>query len=428
MSKLYVGAASRDITPKPEMLPLEKASPFGNINKILDTGATRAIALKSGEKTVLLISADIIGLPRCEETRAEISAMTGIAEKDIFMFGTHAHATPMADRKPKPGMPNTAAVGTTALYVDMLLGKMKEAALEAIENLKPAKMGIGYGKSYVNTNRNQDFTSNNMLGVNPEGPSDKTATVIRFDGEDGAPIAFFLNYAVHAVIMHCNRYDVNDPNAMGYSTDLPGRTSELFEKKYPGAVAIWTAAASGDQNPIFMTAGYCPNPENGEFMGVTIEGGGYGLLTLAANRHFDDMRRVAEKIVCDSEELEIATDMRPAVLPGRTVIREPGFENRMKRPTGYINEGEFEVPMALCRIGDVSLCCISGELYTTLGWKLKETVPNTVVISYYMDTVGYIPDDEAIEKVSFGAAAPYQPGYAADLMPENYRTMQREAN
>ncbi len=424
MSQLFAGAALRDITPSPDLLPLPKASPFGELDRVLDTGAVRALALRSGERTVLLITEDIIGIPYADETLTQLSKATGLAEKDIFLFATHAHATPFVGRK---RLPNTVspenAGGTTEIYLQRLLARTEEAALEALEKLRPAKMGIGYGKSYLNVNRNQDFTDRNMLGVNPEGPSDKTAAVIRFEDLHGEPTAFLLNYAVHAVIMHCNRPDPSSPDSLGYSADLPGATSALFEKKYPGAVALWTSGAAGDQNPIYMTSSYYPDPETGAFAMLAFQGGGYELLQVAAYRHFDDLRRINETIRCTDTDCDLATAGGNAELPGRKVLWKSGVVNLAVHPDGYINEGTFSLPMRVCRIGTLKLCCVSGELYTTLGSAIKAQAPDTLVLTHNMDSVGYIPDDEAIEKVSFGAAAPYQPGYAADLLPAAYLSL-----
>jgi hypothetical protein len=90
----------------------------------------------------------------------------------------------------------------SAAYTKQVEDASVEAVRRAKENLQPAKIGIGTGKAYVNINR-REYSSEGgwWLGYNPEGPSDKAVTVIRFDTLSGKPIAFLINYSVHAVVM-----------------------------------------------------------------------------------------------------------------------------------------------------------------------------------------------------------------------------------
>ena len=126
--------------------------------------------------------------------------------------------------------------------------------------------------AYVNINR-REFTPGRglWLGYNEEGPSDKTVTVLRFDDLTGKPIAFWINYAVHAVVMGPDNFQITG--------DIAGATSRFVEQHYLGKdrprsdagsrlrlrpeeraadedpVAVWTSGAAGDQNPVSMTTG-----------------------------------------------------------------------------------------------------------------------------------------------------------------------------
>ena len=62
------------------------------------------------------------------------------------------------------------------------------------------------------------------LGYNPQGPSDKTVTVMRFDALSGKPIAVFINYPVHVTVMGPENYQI--------SGDLAGATSRYVENYY----------------------------------------------------------------------------------------------------------------------------------------------------------------------------------------------------
>src|SRR6185503_9939361 len=96
-----------------------------------------------------------------------------------------------------------------------------------------------------------------------------TVTVLRFDDLSGKPIAFWINYAVHVVVM--------GPQNLQVTGDLAGATSRFVEQHYQGkdrvrsdggprlrlppeerndgVVAVWTSGAAGDQNPISIEPG-----------------------------------------------------------------------------------------------------------------------------------------------------------------------------
>lgn len=79
----------------------------------------------------------------------------------------------------------------------------------------------------MNVNR-REYSSETgwWLGYNPEGPSDKTVTVVRFEALSGKPIALLINYAVHAVVMGGENDQI--------SGDLAGATSRYVESYHRG--------------------------------------------------------------------------------------------------------------------------------------------------------------------------------------------------
>src|SRR4029077_1675899 len=130
----------------------------------------------------------------------------------------------------------------------------------------------GAGAAHVNVNRRELTPSQGWwLGYNENGPSDKTLHVLRFEDLAGKPIAFLVNYAVHAVVMGPDNYQITG--------DLAGATSRFVEQHYlgkdkprsdggprlrlrpeerssdDGPVAVWTSGAAGDQNPVSMASG-----------------------------------------------------------------------------------------------------------------------------------------------------------------------------
>src|SRR6516165_9727223 len=203
----------------------------------------------------------------CVEALSQrIAQETGIAIECQLIAAVHDHSAPAPFGMYGNNSPKSAA------YTKQVEDASVEAVRRAKDNLQPAKIGIGTGKAYVNINR-REYSSEGgwWLGYNPEGPSDKTMTVIRFDTPSGKPIALLINYSVHAVVMGGENYQI--------SGDLAGTTSRYVENYYRGepedaprsdagaaiqlrpqetsdkVVALWTSGAAGDQNPISLARG-----------------------------------------------------------------------------------------------------------------------------------------------------------------------------
>ena len=65
--------------------------------------------------------------------------------------------------------------------------------------------------------------------------------MLRFDKPSGEPIALFINYAVHAVVVA--------PDNTQVTGDLSGAASRWVEQRYGNKlVALWTSGPAGDQN------------------------------------------------------------------------------------------------------------------------------------------------------------------------------------
>lgn len=80
--------------------------------------------------------------------------------------------------------------------------------------------------------------------IYPDGPSDKTVAVVKFETLSGSPIAILVNYAVHGTGMGQENYEI--------TADVPGATSRYVEQYYGDQVVVpWTSGAAGDQCPIY---------------------------------------------------------------------------------------------------------------------------------------------------------------------------------
>ncbi len=195
---LRAGAAKVDITPQ-DLTGLTNLwrTPFAGVH---DPIFLRALVVDNGANIAAIVAADLLEFGDTMAVRERIANEIGIPADQIMITASHAHNTPRVG-KATAGASAQAGGPATAAYSEQVYDRIVEVVRQAKAALQPAQVGIGSGRADVNTNRAEYTSEGWKLGVNPQGPSDKTVWVVKFATPDGAPIALLMNYAVHAVVL-----------------------------------------------------------------------------------------------------------------------------------------------------------------------------------------------------------------------------------
>lgn len=428
-NQIYCGAGKANITPPQELLLRLPGLMGGRFSgKVYDELFVRAIALKSGGTTVLLASFDLDKAPDPEGNLTLLQERFGLSRDQILLFGIHTHTAPICSVRPFEGMNSREGrppdqQEAMLAYETLVRERLLEAAEAAVDSLRPARIGWAVGESYINVNRCQSFFVERedgtvqtccALGANPKGPVDHTLFVLKAEALDGEPIAFLVNYPVHCCVMISN--DSDGRGGFGLSGDIAGVTSQLMEEKY-GGVAIWSSGAAGDVNPIAMNQYYYPDPRTGAFREHKAEGPGAAAaaLRVLTGRHFADIAAVVRRIKCSTTQAVISAASGWSRTPGRRVVTHgKGPDAPVEIFTGEGIE-PYAVRLHPVMIGDVALCGVSGELYTTLGWEVQKASPavHTCIINHdacLSANSGYILDDATIARCEHNLPGHFIPG------------------
>jgi len=393
---LQAGAAKVDITPSADAaLPMSGFSGRKEGFKgIHDHIYVRAIVFSDGTRLAAIVAGELIGVPNAvwEELSQRIAKETNIPPEYLLLAAVHDHSAPAPF-----GMYGNSS-SKSAAYTNQVEDATVQGIRQAKESLQPAKIGIGTGRAYLNVNRREYSPDTGWwLGHNLEGPSDKTVTVIRIDALSGKPIALLVNYAVHAVVMGGDNYQI--------SGDLPGATSRFIENYYRGkpddaprndagaaiqlrpeqatesVVALWTSGAAADQNPNSLAP-------NSDFTLVDALGKilGEEAVRVAAAIHTTDRARIWGK-------------QQVFTCPGRKVAPGPLPRKEYK----WEDSDPVSIRLGLLTINDIALAGVSGEVMTMIQRHLKRESPftRTVMVTHANGSSGYIPDDAAFEQVSY---------------------------
>lgn len=425
------GAAIRDITPTRENgilpMPCGFSASVRELTCVHDPLYVRVIALKDEQTTVLLVSMDIVNM-EAQLFGPALSEHTGIPQEAIFLIETTAHSTIRAGAQARNG---TDPEGLRKLkqYTDIIMGQLFHAAEEALANMRPAKIGIGRAESYVNVNRDTIFTAEDETGIhefcdiafNPAGTSDRTVAVLRFEDEEGNPIAFFINYAIFNVLMDDNAAGENGTGAI--SADLAGYVSTHVENRYQGAVAMWCGGANCDQDPIMKAKLHYPDPDHGGRATAYLSPEACDtVLTCIGETNYADTLKAIESVKETKGNAVIRYAYDCMTIPGRTqtVERRQG-SNFVKLKYGAGKE--YRIGLTVLRIGDIAIAFHGGSIYSSIGMYMKQEsiLKDTLIATGYVNAAtpfdGAICDDSAIARGGHDAnRIKYRPGFVKNAL------------
>ena len=445
MNKLLAGFGRLDVTP-PLGIPIVGYYKPRFAEGVLDELEVNALALAVEDKKVVLLSVDNCGFSEtvANSYRDHICEVTGLPADCVFLHATHTHTGPstcptydkdlvlLADYENHPLLPE---------YFYYLRRKLADAALLALKDLKPAKMGWAVGNApkvaFVRRFRMKDGKVRTNPGVgnpdilHPIGDVDERVNVLRFDREgDTIVLANFGNH----------------PDAVGdslISGDWPTLFRHRLEKSLDNVKSIFFNGAQGDVNHVNV------NAKGGDFNDTFHDfddvDRGYGharhmgnVVAAAVLQVFDkvnytdvDSLKTLEKTIDipssmptpeEAKQAHILNDLHMAgkddEIPFEgmeltTVVAEAA---RMVR----LEHGPKSFPMNFIgvAVGNVALFGIPGEPFTGVGRGLKEAEGWDLVLPCCLTNGcrGYFPMIDAYQEGGYEARSSSFKAGAAELI------------
>ncbi len=403
-----------------------------NAEGFLDDLEVNALAVKNGDKTILLMAIDNVGIgANYPDFMQAISDRTSLPIEAIFLHCTHTHTGPstIAPLGCAKGEGDVAEQKLIDDYREFLLNRCMDVATMALADLKPAKMGYGVGLApniaFVRRYRMKDGSVKTNPGVlNPDivepiGKVDEKVSVVRFD-RDGAETIVLTNMGNH-------------PDTVGgslISGDWPTLTRHFVEKSLDNTKCIFFNGTQGDVNHVNV------HPTKGDFNGMfnDFDGCSRGyehtkymarVVTAGVLQAYDKVNYVDDDEIRfmqktyqipsnmpDPKDLPLAEKYVKLHKEGRddeipykammltTVVAEA---NRMVR----LKDGPEFFPFLLSAvsIGNVALIGIPGEPFNAVGRALKETEGYDLVIPCCITNGyrGYFPMQDSYDEGGYEA-------------------------
>ncbi|MEW6234551.1 MAG: neutral/alkaline non-lysosomal ceramidase N-terminal domain-containing protein [Candidatus Omnitrophota bacterium] len=421
LAALKAGAARTVITPQTSIWMAGYA--FRNKpseGKLHDLYA-RALALEDdqGTKAVFLAS-DIIGIPAGLAARvsARVEKECGVPRANLMLTCSHTHSGPALrdNLKDMYGMPEEEWQKVIQ-YMKWLEDKMVEVIQESVRDLKPAKISRGVGTASFTINRRQYNLDSISIGLNPIGPVDEDAPVLKVIDEKGAIKAVVFGYACHNTTL--SGYEINGDYAGFAQLDL--------EEAIPGAVAMFFIGCGADQNP---------NPRR------KIED---------AQNHGRELAEAVRQVLSGAmKEVDgpihaafSLTDLSLIPAPTREQLQEQlkdsniHIQRRAKNLLSTLDEKgkipeTYPYPLQVWRLNDFLIVAMGGEVVVDYSLRLKHELgrENAWIVGYANDVCCYIPSLRVLKEggyesvdsmIYYGFHGPWAPPIEETIVKEVHR-------
>ena len=415
---------------------------------VLDPLQINCVAFSDGQTKALIMQIDTVAVSDhvYNLMRDAIAKATGVARDAIFLHASHTH-----DGGPLRTSAEQMADGTepplTRMYRELCTSRATDAAVQALADLKPARLSmarsvakrITFGRRYKMKN-GKVYTNPGVKNpdiVEPDGePPDESVQVLRIDREGALPICL-INFQTH-------------PDVVGGETitaDWPGLTRTVFEAATMGhALCMVINGTQGDVNHVNVLP--LPGEENGlvnDFdnvprgydhawhMANVLAGAALSVwmkcepLPTGAIRTGTRMVRVGSQRAKTPEELALAKKYWKLHQEGKddqipfkhmeltTEVARAGRIVRLENGPDY-----FDLPLIAVAIGDsVEFGGVPGEPVNDIGKAVKAKSPFrlTILSCLTNGSRGYFPFSDSYVGGGYeSATSPFAPEVADKLI------------
>lgn len=380
----------------------------------------KALVLDDGEKEVVLVSCDLLGVTStlAASARKRIEEMTGVKSGNVMISCTHTHSGPGS-------MPLRVVGKSDEAYQDQLVKKIAGAVYLASKDVKEACMGLGVGIEELAASRRVKWPDGSIRfdwldpNVPPKEPIDKELKVITIRDKCRKTLGVVINFACHPVTIGGKAFNL-------ISSDFPGVATSLIEKvKGDGTIAMFFNGAYADTHPRKdLVPGYNYYSQiDGDELTMTL-GTILGAAALKISErtltHSDVSIDVLSEVVkAPLEKLPTEEELREKIPKEKQRLEElmkaaaPSHELFWLKQNldwydyllklysqGKRFETYEDLEIQVIRIGDIYIVGIPGEVFSRIGLEIKKRakddigVDKILVFALTNGNPGYIPAEE----------------------------------
>lgn len=293
------------------------------------------------------------------------------------------------------------------LHMEVLRQAVKTAACKAMESLQCVSLTCCEGTCDVNANRDMQSVDGWWVGIHGDGPSDKTLSLLRFDGEDGSPVAVLYSYALKSSVLE----EATMSDGKRYiSGDITGVADQKAETRL-GCPVLFVMGAAGDQVPK-KKAHYLELDENRRFYPVNLAEEGYAIL--------EELSEELADAICGIAGQGAEPVSSPLLRFGQIAFHADGqvsYPNTLPQPPvlsyAYPQTAGEDIPVWYLQLGNAVMLGVKPEITTPIFDRIKQDspFPHTLLASLVNGGQGYIATDLDYRRCTYpGLKTPFRRG------------------
>ncbi len=258
--KLFVGWASRDVTPdRPVMLRGQFSVRISQ--SVHDPLTVTALTLESAGEQCVMVSVDHVTIPEefSSGVRAKLRELApGLEPDKVFLSATHTHTAPqmLPPDSPDISIPweNPGPEVMSPLeYADLLIGRTAECVAEAWQHRKPGFVAWGRGYAVVGRNRRQVKRDGSSLMYGDTAADDFS----HIEGYEDPSVDFLFTYDdaqnLTGMVVNLACPSQVTESRLFVSADFWHETRcEIRKRRGEHLFVIPQCSAAGDQSPHVM--------------------------------------------------------------------------------------------------------------------------------------------------------------------------------
>jgi hypothetical protein len=370
----------------------------GGATGTLDPLTISALSLSTGDRTLVIVSADILGVDR--GIVDEIAQLSGIEPRWLAVCASHTHSGPAGIAKQVRSDP-ASSIDTELRR--RFIETCADVATIAMISMVEAELTYGAARvKGVSANRNAE-----------SGPFDPSVHVLKARDRKRKPIATLVHFACHPTILPASSNLI--------SADFPGAIRRSLRADRHGFV-VFANGAAGDISTRFTRK----SQDSIEVQRVGKE------IAAAVERVDMFAQRVNSGLELVETEVELAPrnpqEIRSIIEDARSRLigvnlddidsserriaetRLQGIEI-LERLAESLSDQPTVVAIPRWRVGELELMGIPGELFASLGELCTTGDDRLLILGYTNGYYGYFADQAAYDDGLYEAlASPFAPG------------------
>ena len=416
----FAGAAKVDITPNYNS-PTRRWYLKDNSSRIKSFYSplfARTVAFSDGNQTVTVTSLELAVLYKShlDYFREVARQLLPVSVDRMFLHCIHQHSDSFIEYEPAYDVFGLNDLAFDLDYIHSLPRKIATSMALAVQNMAPAKVGVGKGAiaDGIASCRRVSLPEGSLqwrgsrctqsLRDLPQGHIDPEVGAMAITGVRGQPIASIYNYACHP-----SAAGGDSPNCC--SADFPGFSSELIEKNW-GGISLFLHGCSGDINPGKYVRGDVLAIDDrigdAQRMGQILGGETLKILGMTHPESVSNFHSILEEGILpvnptsgnSADCLKIA---KKAVAAWRENGADPRLALRKYAISLKISDGNCPVDFGALRFNNTMIACCPGEPFTRLGEQIKAASPAdlTLVAATCGEDPFYIPTRDAFQQKGY---------------------------